>query len=356
MIHICGRKIKVQTGAKTQTVNICGTANVHGQYDYIIRLRPPSVSPEMLLGQNFKSIAELVQYLERSHRGRIERSPNARSGLPTQAQGLVHPLLDGVEAVCDEYRYLESRDDLFDRIHERICRNWIRFREPDRFPSSANWVLRVAREFTFDSARRIEKQLQKQIAICLENEGWGNDVPTASGLVNSHGRQMNLDLAHRIKDGFEFIELKVTADDPYKAACQMIRYGAVYMLYRLQPELASRFRSNAMIRARLIVLEVLAPYDYYAASDIDLLLLERQLNEELARFAAKHSVGVSLSFRFRALPRGFTYQPGMPCESIGDAVRGRISPFEDGMGPDRSEMSMKNTLQRLRCTVTMANL
>jgi hypothetical protein len=158
----------------------------------------------------------------------------------------VHPLLEGVEVICDRHRTLPERDELFELLYERIRANWTRNRELDRWPTpEKNWVLRVAPEFTQDPTHRLEKQLQKQIAIYLENEGWGNDVPTASGLVNARGRQMNVDLAHRITDGFELIELKLESNTPYDAALQILRYGAVYMLYRLEPELASRFELHS---------------------------------------------------------------------------------------------------------------
>ena len=79
MISICGRKVKVKTGLKSQTVNICSSANIHGEYDYIIRLTPPSISEETLLGQSFSSIPELVRYLESYHLGVVERTPTIRS-------------------------------------------------------------------------------------------------------------------------------------------------------------------------------------------------------------------------------------------------------------------------------------
>jgi hypothetical protein len=54
MIQLCGRRVKVQTGAKSQTVNICSSANIHGEYDYKVRLTPPAISEETLLGQSFR--------------------------------------------------------------------------------------------------------------------------------------------------------------------------------------------------------------------------------------------------------------------------------------------------------------
>jgi hypothetical protein len=238
-----------------------------------------------------------------------------------------------VEGICSEYRRLDDRDELFFRIFESIRANWFRFRETERWPSAANWVLRVAPTFTYEPTQHFEKQLQKQIAICLENQGWGNDVPTASGLVDSEGRHINVDLAHRIDDGFELVELKLDADDPYKAACQIARYGAIHMLYRLDPDLKMRFRQNEMIRAKRIVLEVLAPFRYYSYSDVDLPTLERQLSAQVSAFAASHCSGLDLSFRFRAFPQTFVFKPGMDCGSIRDAVQGRTSPFVEPTEP-----------------------
>ena len=238
-----------------------------------------------------------------------------------------HPLLDGIEAICSEYRRLSNRDGLFQQIYQMIRANWTRFREAKRWPSTANWVLRTASTFTYEPNKHFERQLQKQIAICLENQGWGNDVPTASGLVNSQGRHMNVDLAHAIEDGFELIELKVDADDPYMAACQIMRYGAIYMVYRLDSDLRRRFRGNAMLRAKRIVPEVLAPFSYYSHSDVDLPSLEQQLNAQVALFAEKNDASVSIAFRFNALPRAFVYRPGMDCILIREAVGSRTSPF-----------------------------
>jgi hypothetical protein len=243
---------------------------------------------------------------------------------------------------------LPERDGLFELIYECIRANWFRYREPDRWPTpSKNWVLRVASEFTYDPSQRFEKQLQKQIAICLENEGWGNDVPTASGLVNSHGRQMNIDLGHRINDGFELVELKLESDTPYCAACQILRYGAIYMLYRLEHDLSRRFQLHEALRAKRIVLEVLAPHSYYAWRDVDLRSLEGQLDRQLSTFATHRTAGLSLSFRFLAFPADFIYQPGMDCELIRDGVRRRASPFAGPIEPRSSSLPNEECMRRV---------
>lgn len=80
MIHTCGRKVKVQAGPKSQTVNICSGANIYGQYDWIVRLGPPLVSTETFLRQNFSVIEDLPRYLQRHRPGEILRKPALQSG------------------------------------------------------------------------------------------------------------------------------------------------------------------------------------------------------------------------------------------------------------------------------------
>ncbi len=218
-------------------------------------------------------------------------------------------------------------DGLFEQLYRRLRNNWLRYREPDRWPTPKNWVLRVAPQYTSDPNSRVEKQLQKQIAISLETDGWGNDMPTASGLVNSGSRQMNIDLARQHSDGFDFVELKISSDTPYDAAIQILRYGAIYLLYRLEPELALRFRQHAVMCARRIALIVLAPQIYYAGTEVDLSSLQRQLDCQVGSFASARVDELELSFRFLALPPDFTYRPGMDEQLIRDAVSRISSPF-----------------------------
>jgi hypothetical protein len=237
-----------------------------------------------------------------------------------------HRLIEGVEEMCARYRPRLQRDGLFNDIYRQIRQNWLR-REPGRWPSDKNWELRVERQFTPNPTHRREKQLQKQIAICLEGDDWGNDMPTASGLVDRWGRQMNIDIAHQAGGGFELFEVKVTSDTPYDAACQVLRYGAIYMLYRLEPELAMRFRDKPVIRAKHIALKVIAPHRYYRRSDVDLTVFENQVNIQLKKFVLRHAAEVELSFQFLAFPPDFDYQPGIDCESIRDAIQRRASPL-----------------------------
>jgi len=244
-----------------------------------------------------------------------------------ERQSMAHPLVYGIDAIGTRFRGLGDRSGLFTEIFGQIRSNWTTNRMEARWPSQSNWILRTAPKYTDHPTQRPEVQLQKNIAIIFENEGWGNSIPTASGLINAGGRQMDIDLGHRITGGFVFIELKIQSNNPYDAAVQMLRYGATYLLYRLEPELASRFRGNEMLNARRIVLEVLAPDRYYRTADIDLSELEAQCDHQVRKLAAECVGELDLSFRFAAFPPNFVFKPGMDRALIRAAVMGRRSPF-----------------------------
>lgn len=76
MINICGRKVKVVKRSKSQTVNVCTSKNINGEYDYIIRLRREFITQDILQLKNFGSIEEMVKYLEEHHSGDVEQFPN----------------------------------------------------------------------------------------------------------------------------------------------------------------------------------------------------------------------------------------------------------------------------------------
>src|SRR5450756_3244118 len=75
MFFVAGRKVKVATGAKTQTVNICTDANLLGEYDYVLHLHESLASEEELAEQRFSSIVGLIRYLQSTHHAAIEQSP-----------------------------------------------------------------------------------------------------------------------------------------------------------------------------------------------------------------------------------------------------------------------------------------
>lgn len=181
--------------------------------------------------------------------------------------------------------------------------------------------------------------------FALRTKGGVTTSPRHRGLSIHIVARMNVDLAHTVADGFELIELKIESNTPYDAALQILRYGGIYMLYRLEPELASRFKSHPMMCAKRIVLEVLAPSPYYSCGEVDLPILETQLNREVETFGKSRAVGVTLSFRFMAFAQNFVFHPRMDCALIRNAVHHRASSF--GAGTSGSGTRRRQTESRL---------
>ena len=78
MLVLFDRKIKIQTGAKSQTVNICTKENKFGTYEYRVRMHPPFfVKPDNLDEKRFGNIQEIVIYLQEQHHGKVEQRPTS---------------------------------------------------------------------------------------------------------------------------------------------------------------------------------------------------------------------------------------------------------------------------------------
>ena len=96
---------------------------------------------------------------------------------------------------CEEFLAISDPASLpaafFPLLYEKIRANWLARLRPIP-PSQRNWTLRSALDFTPEPTKHFEKQLEKAIASVFVLEGWWNAVPTASGLVDSGHRQMNI--------------------------------------------------------------------------------------------------------------------------------------------------------------------
>jgi hypothetical protein len=83
---VCGRRVKLSTGAKTQTVNICTPAGVHGEYEYVIRFHRPDAVTEPYLGrQRPGSVPEFVKFLIDVCGGDLEQSPHQHERVEMKA-------------------------------------------------------------------------------------------------------------------------------------------------------------------------------------------------------------------------------------------------------------------------------
>jgi len=153
-------------------------------------------------------------------------------------------------------------------------------------------------ETTFEKA--IAKELDPDLV---------NQTPTSSGLVRPHSdKKSNFDLVLRSGDSYSFIELKIDADTPLKAALQSLRYGLVYVFTRLhQSELACTALAKPLLAASSVHIEVLAPEEYYSPYGTWLCVLERTLSEGLLAFREQVPT-LSITFAFKVFSQ-FNWQP-----------------------------------------------
>ncbi len=197
---------------------------------------------------------------------------------------------------------------LVGEIYSIIEQNWMvaRSRCP-REPSVENW--RFTRETGMsERAPHREVVLEKTIARDAGTE-WANQVPVASGLIDSVSNKRNaIDLVHRARAGvYEFIELKTTDNTALFAAFEILRYGLVYGLTRLNMGvLGAKAQSDNVLDAREIHLRVLAPTEYY--KDAELAWLEAAINCGLKTWtSSRPDLDLVMSFRFDAFPEDFEW-------------------------------------------------
>lgn len=104
IVFCCERKIKIKNGPHTQTVNIYSENMIHGEYDFIIRIKVPENFVEGIeIDNKFNSIDDLITYLKDKHYGQVENN-NAKSNSFT-------PEISGVQP---KPRFIEN----FQRIYK----------------------------------------------------------------------------------------------------------------------------------------------------------------------------------------------------------------------------------------------
>ena len=244
-------------------------------------------------------------------------------------------ILDGVEEIIDRFfdvkeigtkpphyghktaclRLSENPPDdlngseLVRSIFNKIEKNWHRStRRHKKPPSDENWRYEphIDKEGTGPEVR-----LERVIAG-LPKEGWVNQVPTSSGLVDHlHDRVRNIDLLRKIEPSrLEFIELKVESDTPLYAAMEILGYGLIYLFSgRHQDEFGYTPSDKNVLGATDVHLKVLAPYEYYA--EYRLAWLQELINEGLKEFLnIPPDFGISMDFSFEAFPPDFHWSPG----------------------------------------------
>jgi len=167
-------------------------------------------------------------------------------------------------------------------------------------PSMQNWRLEQ-RPAIDPSNRNPETKMEREMVTTKDN-GWFNQVPTASGLYDGERDQhRNIDLIHKVGDAeYEFVELKVKSDTPLRAAMEIVQYAALYIFARRQ-RLSS---DKELLKANVIHLKVLAPPGYYSSYNFG--WLQESINEGLKEL---RDDGLRLDFEFLAYdPRKFDEQ------------------------------------------------
>lgn len=187
-----------------------------------------------------------------------------------------------------------------------------------RSPSDQLWCFRQARFISAqqpDSSKRPEKRLEKAVVGNCNSTGlgvdWGNQIATASGLSKNKGdSRRNIDLVNKSgKSHYRFIELKVRrgTSTPLSAGIELLEYVLLYVWVRQNirelmddKTLPDVDASQALLGARTIGLEVLAPNTYYDGYDEDHM---EYLQKELQRTcsALGEQAGIAMQFRYKTL-------------------------------------------------------
>jgi hypothetical protein len=285
MIHICGRKVKVQTGTKSQTVNICSSANIHGEYDYKVRLSPPFISMETLLNQNFRSILDMVKYLERNHFGQIERAPTIQLEGATQIRlRIAPPAPDSPRPTAtakfrawrdawDELGARQRVSDVLELWQAPIPEPWMRFEEdtPKRLLSDQRYT-----RGNLNRNRRGEHEIEYEILVTQFGKVTCLGRPLLDG-VNAYplvkdsagGRNDNVEadlvlLAGQADSAFLFVtDVKKTDGNAWAALVQNLRQLRLFMA---NPTCASFFKTRG-VRANVVQIcgGVIAPNSFYTS-------------------------------------------------------------------------------------------
>jgi hypothetical protein len=186
-------------------------------------------------------------------------------------------------------------------LYDQITKN-----RSDRLPSQKNW--RSESQTTFGRQNRSpEILLEHAIAILSECgilEGWVNQVPVASGLVDGMAdKRAAVDLVRHRDNQADFIELKWESDTPAYAAFEILRYGLAYLLSYINRE-TFKYAKKPLMNIKEISLRVLAPRAYY--DDSDLTWLSEGIDHGIRTLVAQKTGGaLSMDFGFLAFPSNF---------------------------------------------------
>ncbi|MCX6607168.1 MAG: hypothetical protein NTV52_26785 [Acidobacteria bacterium] len=185
-----------------------------------------------------------------------------------------------------------------------------------RRASSQNWRFTLNPEIRYDNPS-IEKRIA-HLAVegLLGRDQWANQIPVASGVLNSTAdKKTAVDLSHRNDAGdFDLIELKMLTQSGHAlfAAMEVILYGIAYLFARRNArELGYVWGETDLLAAHRVRLIVLAPAAYYGGvPSTGLRSLRSALNKGLAEECARGGTpGLLMEVDFEQFGEGFAW----PC-------------------------------------------
>ena len=185
---------------------------------------------------------------------------------------------------------------LFERIQENLA-----VRPNGRAPSSQNWRLRSTNVHHLIGPAIHNESAEVKLERAIVQKwptNWTYQMPVASGLFDGHtDKRRAVDLVFDHEDRhYDLVELKIKSDTPLYAAMEILGYGLVYLASRT--DLTGNFNYKAsdlpVLKAKKITLCVLAPENYYEASNLK--WLEVAINDGLMQFATPD---LSIDFQFQ---------------------------------------------------------
>ncbi len=204
-----------------------------------------------------------------------------------------------------------SADPVVDFNAETLIRSIyakVRSNLTGRKPSDKNWCLTINpakndKAKAKNRDKKLEVRLERSI-IRLSGD-WFNQVPTASGLVSEYSdKRGSIDLVHKCDDGsYEFIELKLTSDNPLFAAMEILQYGILYALAKTNKRIQDACNEKDLLQAKVIQLKVLAPTNYYEICG--LAWLENGINRGFEDFLRAPDFDLEITFMFEKFPSYF---------------------------------------------------
>lgn len=218
----------------------------------------------------------------------------------------------------------ELGSDITRRVYSEIAPAFRRLVEnPARRHSKENWRCHHPCLDCTDASGEVGLE-RALVGACVRRgrDDWWNQVPVASGLVNSSaGKRRAIDLVrHRGGQSYEFVELKINSDSAFYATVEILQYGFVWLLTR-RSKSALGYSGGTLLDAEDVRLNVLAPTRYYRG--VDFKGFEEGVSSALGEIATPYEA--FMTFRIVRFPEDFDW-PGYSQEALGPLLDSLFPP------------------------------